>query len=162
MYLILVAAVLLLVAYLCKDVFFSSTPFMLAGGSYFLSGNDQSNIHFITDTSQSLQEVLNAASAGKSSIFVMFSANWCGPCQASKPKFLEAASKHPAKAVANIIFLEPSEEGSTHGTLNLFKEANVKGFPTFKKYDKVGNQWEASTSTPKERSTESISAWMSE
>ena len=76
-----------------------------------------------------LKDNLNDLVAGNQTVFVQYSAGWCGNCRIMKPKFKKMASEHPE---AKFVMVDAEKNPNSR------KLANVDNLPTFAAF-KDGN-----------------------
>lgn len=76
-----------------------------------------------------LNDNLNDVIEGNQTVFVQYSAGWCGNCRIMKPKFKKMAMEHPE---AKFVMVDAEKNPSSR------KLANVDNLPTFAAF-KNGN-----------------------
>lgn len=98
-------------------------------------------------------EIVNIAKKENKPIFVVFSAIWCGPCQAVKEKVFNNDDFQEVADRVVLLYIEQTDPKSKE----FIKKNNIPGYPTFKIFSKDGIELDAS---PPNRTLEGFLEWI--
>jgi thioredoxin 1 len=84
----------------------------------------------------SIEEIAAIAAKEKKPIMVVFSASWCGPCQAVKKDVFEKDGFKKVSDIAVLLYIEQTDPKG----MAFCKKFKIEAYPTFKALDETGRE----------------------
>lgn len=115
---------------------FICTLFLCVANQAIYAATPDSVFHYV-NTVTSLKEAIKDSLAKSKPVFIMYSATWCGYCQAADRDVF--SKPEVQKALHDITTLRVDSSDNTPEQVNMMNLYDVQGFPTIIGYDKQGN-----------------------